>query len=120
MYTYTHTHTHTHTDANSELINSFSRLGVLQSCNEILKVVGRDEIRPHLPVIYDIVEAASATDQSVVHIRKLIANCRCRVALGLLPSRIIKWRYQRGARSLKSNVSASEGHTHTHTDTHTH
>lgn len=39
--------------------------------------------------------------------RKLIVKLACRTGLTFLPPRVVKWRYQRGQRSLLQNLNSS-------------
>uniref|UniRef100_A0A0G4I9A1 Uncharacterized protein n=1 Tax=Chromera velia CCMP2878 TaxID=1169474 RepID=A0A0G4I9A1_9ALVE len=84
--------------------------GCLSATNEILKVASRDEMRMHLPVIYDFAVSDSALPVGLPRsalLRKLRVNCAGRMALGLLPLRLASWRYQRGSRRLMDNLEAA-------------
>ena len=92
----------------------FKVTGVLKSLVEIFKHGHREKLSTCIecvPVLYNITQYEN-TQGGLERVnslqRKLIIKLSQRIGLQYLPPRVVKWRYQRGKRSLLQNLSTSE------------
>mmetsp|Transcript_1258 Transcript_1258/g.3080 ORF Transcript_1258/g.3080 Transcript_1258/m.3080 type:complete len:1481 (+) Transcript_1258:335-4777(+) len=84
--------------------------GIFQALVEIFKHGHREKLLSHIPVIFSRVLRVSNRDGQVSSLeRKLTVKLVQRVGLNFLPPRIVKWRYQRGQRSLLQNLNKASG-----------
>eukprot|EP00397_Hematodinium_sp_SG-2012_P004787 GEMP01004801.1.p1 GENE.GEMP01004801.1~~GEMP01004801.1.p1 ORF type:complete len:1173 (+),score=284.24 GEMP01004801.1:133-3651(+) len=86
-------------------VSSFAMLGALQALHQTLKMSPKRDQAFQLSRLWthlNSIEPQALARQSLL--RKLRTTCCSRIALTWLPPRPCAWRYQRGARSLLSNM----------------
>ena len=86
----------------------FRTMGVLQTMVTILKVSTAERsslVDLVTPFLWDITIQISESCPSNVLLRKLLLKWWTRLSCAFLPPRIAPWRYQRGSRTLKDNLS---------------
>ncbi|GBG28544.1 Tubulin-specific chaperone D [Hondaea fermentalgiana] len=82
--------------------------GIFHALVEIFKHGHREKLLSHIPVIFSRVLRISNRDGQVSSLeRKLTVKLVQRAGLNFLPPRVVKWRYQRGQRSLLQNLAKS-------------
>ena len=88
--------------------NAFQTIGILGSLCWIFKLGRREVLLPIADKLEDMLEYIEARDHFMSNstIKKLIVKLSQRVGLCLLKPRVAAWRYQRGNRSLLSNLGA--------------
>lgn len=89
---------------------SFEIIGTIQSCCHVFKAGHREKLLPHASSLLDIVLQLSKQSNQLL-VRKLVTKLIQRIAMTFLPPRILAWRYQRGQRSLITNLSQPTLHT---------
>lgn len=94
--------------AQSELSSkSFEIIGILQCLGQIFKTGHRNKVLPYAAhLLTSVLELSKQPNQ--VLIRKLVAKLVQRIGMTFLPPRQLSWQYQRGKRSLATNLSNSE------------
>jgi hypothetical protein len=91
-------------EALNELTNeSFRLLGMLSCLAKVFKTGHREKILPHAGTILGPCLVLYAQPNQVAT-RKLLTKLCQRLGTTFLPPRVAKWRYQRGNRSLASNL----------------
>ena len=99
-------------DANAALLSSAARssralavYGIYSALAAMFKLGHRAELLPQLPLLGALTSSpASLLEDSSVTRRKLGMKLLQRVASVHLPPRVAAWRYQRGCRSLETNL----------------
>ncbi|KAF9191021.1 hypothetical protein BGZ51_007854 [Haplosporangium sp. Z 767] len=87
--------------------NTFQAIGILGTLCWIFKLGQREVLLPIADSVEDMLLFVESKDQFMSNsaIKKLIVKLSQRVGLCLLKPRVAAWRYQRGNRSLMSNLS---------------
>uniref|UniRef100_A0A7S2WC38 Tubulin-specific chaperone D n=1 Tax=Mucochytrium quahogii TaxID=96639 RepID=A0A7S2WC38_9STRA len=81
--------------------DTFLITGVFQSLVEIFKYGHREKLVSHIPIIFSRVLMITNRDGNISSLeRKLTMKLVQRSGLNFLPPKVVKWRYQRGQRSL--------------------
>lgn len=75
----------------------------------ILKQGKREDLLPHARMLLQWVINAEFKNSSGANVQKLVYKIIQRVGMTFLPPRVASWRYQRGSRSLATNLSAGDG-----------
>jgi len=81
--------------------------GIMLSLVEIFKTGHRDDLLPRIKTVFDPIlktEIKNKFIQNSTIIRKNKAQLAQRIGLIFLKPRLAKWRYQRGFRSLETNL----------------
>jgi tubulin-specific chaperone D len=89
---------------------SFEMIGMLQCSCQVFKSGHRDKILPHAADLLDIILQLSKQSNQIL-VRKLVTKLIQRIGMTFLPPRVLAWRYQRGQRSLMSNLNQSSSST---------
>ncbi|XP_018322258.1 tubulin-specific chaperone D [Agrilus planipennis] len=87
----------------------FVKSGCLASIAMILKYGKREDLVAHVGNLLQWIISANFKNDPGTNIQKLVYKNIQRIGLTFLPVRIASWRYQRGNRSLASNLSAGDG-----------
>ncbi|XP_061567171.1 tubulin-specific chaperone D [Cololabis saira] len=82
--------------------------GALQSLAKLFKHGKRDDLLQYAPPVLHCVEEKHLAESSEAMLRKLDVKLTQRLALTFLKPRLASWRYQRGSRSLATNLSMSQ------------
>jgi tubulin-specific chaperone D len=86
--------------------------GAVQSLVEIFKTGHRNDLMPRVDIIFDAIlktEVTNNFNKNSSVLKKDRVNLAQRIGCIFLKPRVASWRYQRGARSLASNLNASAG-----------
>nr|XP_054763755.1 tubulin-specific chaperone D-like [Lytechinus pictus] len=78
--------------------------GVLSVLAQLFKLGKRSDILQYAPVVLRVSVECDLSNHNNTPIRKLSMKLVQRLGLTFLPSRVMKWRYQRGSRSLADNL----------------
>ncbi|XP_041473323.1 tubulin-specific chaperone D-like [Lytechinus variegatus] len=78
--------------------------GVLSVLAQLFKLGKRSDILQYAPVVLRVSVECDLCNHNNTPIRKLSMKLVQRLGLTFLPSRVMKWRYQRGSRSLADNL----------------
>ncbi|XP_046893536.1 tubulin-specific chaperone D [Hypomesus transpacificus] len=81
--------------------------GAMQSLAQIFKHGKRDDFLQYAPTVLQCLDRRRLSESSQAMLRKLGIKLVQRLGLTFLKPRLAKWRYQRGNRSLASNLSRS-------------
>lgn len=88
--------------------------GILQTVTEILKAGHRSDFLSRVDMIFDPLLKSDFNNKFMAkssNLRKSRVNIAQRIGLVFLKPKLVKWRYQRGFRSLQENLgSASSTH----------
>ncbi|KAM6904829.1 LOW QUALITY PROTEIN: tubulin-specific chaperone D [Xenentodon cancila] len=82
--------------------------GALQSLAKLFKHGKRDDLLQYAPTVLRCVEEKHLGESSEAMLRKLGVKLTQRLGLTFLKPRLASWRYQRGSRSLATNLSMSQ------------
>jgi len=85
--------------------DTFLVTGIFQSLTEIFKHGHREKLVAHIPIIFSRVLSVTKREGQSSLERKLTVKLVQRTGMNFLPPKVVSWRYQRGKRSLMSNVS---------------
>jgi len=84
--------------------SSFEIIGILHTISSIFKKGHRGRILPHAATVLPPCLALAAQSNQLI-VRKLTCKLAQRIGMTFVPPRVAAWRYQRGSRSLASNLS---------------
>ena len=82
--------------------------GVLQTLTEIFKTGHREDLLPRVDTVFDPILKGTVTNKFMAkstNLRKSRVQLAQRIGCIFLKPKIVKWRYQRGFRSLQENLS---------------
>jgi len=88
--------------------------GILQTVVEILKAGHRSDFLPRVDMIFDPLLKSEVKNKFMAkstNLRKYRVNIAQRIGLVFLKPKLVKWRYQRGFRSLQENLGTSSSAT---------
>ena len=88
----------------------FLTTGVFRALTEILKHGDRSLLLSHISQLFDsVLDVTDAISKGNVNTlqRKMTTKLAQRIGLTFLPPRVPKWRYERGERSLLTNLSST-------------
>eukprot|EP01063_Lacrimia_lanifica_P017782 TRINITY_DN24785_c0_g1_i1.p1 TRINITY_DN24785_c0_g1~~TRINITY_DN24785_c0_g1_i1.p1 ORF type:complete len:1230 (+),score=482.20 TRINITY_DN24785_c0_g1_i1:64-3753(+) len=93
---------------------AFAKVGALSALAGVLKYGKRNEISPHLDTISEVLTQDHLTQMNNMLVCKTLVKAIQRLGLVYMKPRVVAWRYQRGMRSLLTNLHASQpGGAHT-------
>ncbi|GFO18516.1 tubulin-specific chaperone d-like [Plakobranchus ocellatus] len=81
--------------------------GVLATLALLFKHGKREDLLQYAPVVLRVTKGSSCENCNSCVIRKMMAKLLQRLGLTFLKSRVAPWRYQRGSRSLASNLGGA-------------
>ncbi|KAJ8384710.1 hypothetical protein AAFF_G00199160 [Aldrovandia affinis] len=81
--------------------------GVLQSLAQLFKHGKREDFLQYAPTVLQCLDQRQLPESSQAMLRKLGVKLVQRLGLTFLKPRLAKWRYQRGSRSLATNLTQS-------------
>ena len=87
--------------------------GILQTVTEILKAGHRSDFLSRVGAIFDPLLKSETKNKFMAkstNLRKYRVNIAQRIGLVFLKPKLVKWRYQRGFRSLQENLGSSTSH----------
>lgn len=87
----------------------FIKYGTLACIAAILKHGKRDDLLPYARTLLEWIINAEFKNNSGANIQKFVYKIIQRIGMTFLPPRVASWRYQRGSRSLATNLSAGDG-----------
>ena len=93
-----------------EITDVFLTTGVFRALTEILKHGDRSLLLSHISQLFDsVLDVTDAISKGNVNTlqRKMTTKLAQRIGLTFLPPRVPKWRYERGERSLLTNLSST-------------
>ena len=93
-------------DINDLTTDSFEIIGVMHAISQIFKKGHRGRILPHCTSVLPPCLALAAQSNQLI-VRKLTCKLAQRIGMTFLPPRVAAWRYQRGSRSLVSNLAGA-------------
>jgi len=85
----------------------FAVSGILQTLTEILKAGHREDLLPRVDIIFDPILKSEIKNKFMArstNLRKYRVQIAQRIGLVFLKPKVVKWRYQRGFRSLQQNL----------------
>ena len=88
----------------------FAVSGILQTLTEILKAGHREDLLPRVDIIFDPILKSEIKNKFMArstNLRKYRVQIAQRIGLVFLKPKVVKWRYQRGFRSLQQNLGGT-------------
>jgi len=86
--------------------------GILQTLTEILKAGHRSDLLSRVDTIFDPLLKSDIKNKFMAqstNLRKYKVQIAQRIGLVFLKPKVVKWRYQRGFRSLQQNLGSASG-----------
>jgi len=85
--------------------NTFQTMGVIHTLALLFKTGHREKFLPYVNTFMSSIIQIAEHETSQTLLRKLLVKVFQRIGCTFMPVRVVKWRYQRGRRSLVKNMT---------------